>query len=243
MAKVLSRSAAADLKRRAAAVNAKAQGDKASATRSDDLAALDLPTIAPDQPFELAGRVLTMREYRHIEGLRLLRWAKPFVDALYAMVASGGAPPTLAQMRDLMSEHAELVRDMVAQSLTATDGYAAAAVATERIELARWSEGLNDVDGQFLLAAWWQVNTSFFFRQMFERALSRASDSPSASPSDGPGYGRAPADIGQLTARQILLFFDQAQDQERRARRARIVDINAAFAGGKAATELLKELG
>lgn len=186
MAKVLKPAAAADLKRRTAAVNAKAQGGEASAAGSDDLAALDLPTIAPDQPFELAGRVVTMREYRHLEGLRLLRWAKPFVDALYAMVASGGEPPTLAQMRELMSEHAELVRDMVAQALTAVDGYDAAAVAAQRIELAQWSEGLSDVDGQFLLAAWWQVNVSFFFRQMFERALSQAEGSPLARPSAGP---------------------------------------------------------
>jgi hypothetical protein len=191
MAKILSRPAAADLKRRAAAVNAKAQGGKAGAAGSHDLAALDLPTIAPDQPFELAGRVLTMREYRHLEGLRLLRWAKPFVDTLYAMVAEGGEPPTLAQMRALMSDHAELVRDMVAQALTTADGYDAADVARQRIELAQWSEGLGDVDGQFLLAAWWQVNTSFFFRQMFERALSRAAGGPSTSPSASPSDGLA----------------------------------------------------
>lgn len=186
MAHVLKGRAAADQKRKAAAVNAKAQSGTLAAASTDDLAALDLPTIAPDQPFELAGRTLTMREYRHLEGLRLLRWAKPFVDPLYAMFAGGGAPPTLAQMRELMSDQADLVRDMVAQALTKADGYDAEAVTQQRIELAQWSEGLSDADGQFLLAAWWHVNASFFFRQMFERALSQAAASPVASPSAGP---------------------------------------------------------
>jgi hypothetical protein len=56
------------------------------------------------------------------------------------------------------------------------------------------------------------------------------------------GYGCTPADIGRLTARQIELFFREVQDSARRARRARITDVNAAFAGGEAATSLFRTL-
>lgn len=51
------------------------------------------------------------------------------------------------------------------------------------------------------------------------------------------GYGRTPADIGRLTARQIMLFFREAQRVERRMRAARLVDVNQATQakdGGKA---------
>jgi hypothetical protein len=44
---------------------------------------------------------------------------------------------------------------------------------------------------------------------------------------------RTPADFAALTARQILLFFDQAQRRRSRDRADRIVDVNLAFGGGK----------
>lgn len=39
-----------------------------------------------------------------------------------------------------------------------------------------------------------------------------------------------------------MLFFDEEQKRERRERLNRICDVNAAFAGGKAAEKLLKAL-
>jgi hypothetical protein len=56
------------------------------------------------------------------------------------------------------------------------------------------------------------------------------------------GYGRTPADIGRLTWRQIQLFWRQEQAHERRLNQQRIRDNNAAFAGGRHAEKLLREL-
>ena len=49
-------------------------------------------------------------------------------------------------------------------------------------------------------------------------------------------------EFSRLTARQILLFFDQAQRRHRRDRADRIADVNAGFAGGKDTTRLIKAL-
>ncbi|MBV6779282.1 hypothetical protein KWH04_01175 [Xanthomonas campestris pv. trichodesmae] len=45
-----------------------------------------------------------------------------------------------------------------------------------------------------------------------------------------------------MTLRQILLAWEQEQAAERRARRARITDNNAAFIGGPPAQRLQKDL-
>lgn len=163
MTTILSGEAAAQLEQKSAAVNAKAQGQPPQdAAAADGAGKLDLQTIHPDVPFPLAGRMVTMREYGHIEGLRVLVWAKPFVDGLYELVASGaGQQPRLSQIRYLMAEHADLVRDMVAQAVTAQAGDPAAGL-NDRQELAQWIESLGDNDGQLLLAVWWRVNVNFF---------------------------------------------------------------------------------
>lgn len=45
-----------------------------------------------------------------------------------------------------------------------------------------------------------------------------------------------------MTERQILLFYRAACRREAQARKARIVDVNAAQNGGKAAIDLMKAL-
>lgn len=119
-------------------------------------AADELSILHPDGSFELAGRQITVREYGHIEGLRLQAWAKPFFDDLYERMALGSAPPNAYQVKDLFAAHADLVMRMEAL---------AADVEPE------WVEGLKDSDGELLMAVWWRVNQSFFFRRVFERAM------------------------------------------------------------------------
>ena len=48
--------------------------------------------------------------------------------------------------------------------------------------------------------------------------------------------------IGKYTERQIGLYFESAQRLEGRRRITRISDVNAAFAGGKHADAILKQL-
>ncbi|MBH1476314.1 DUF6631 family protein [Stenotrophomonas forensis] len=122
----------------------------ASASQPDELSILH-----PERTFTLAGREVTMREYGHIEGLRLLAWAKPFADDLYAQIARGSHAPSVASMAALLSTHADLVRDMVAQAAS--------------VESA-WVEGLGDVEGDLLVMSWWEVNAGFFIRRLLARA-------------------------------------------------------------------------
>lgn len=186
MTTILSREAAEQLEQQSAAVNAKAQGQPPQEAAAAGGGELDLQTIHPDVPFPLADRMVTMREYGHIEGLRVQAFAKPFIDGLYGVVAEGtGKPPTLAQIRFLMAEHADLVRDMAAQAIT-TPGDDLAAILSERQELAKWIERLGDRDGQLLMSVWWQVNLSFFFRLVFERALEAAANLPAGRASTTP---------------------------------------------------------
>jgi hypothetical protein len=56
------------------------------------------------------------------------------------------------------------------------------------------------------------------------------------------GYGRTPREIGRYTWRQMQLFFAARQAAERRARRHRLIDNSAAFAGGQAAKDLHRTL-
>ncbi|HZF97323.1 MAG TPA: DUF6631 family protein, partial [Pseudoxanthomonas sp.] len=149
----------------------------ASASQPDELSILH-----PARTFTLAGREITVREYGHIEGLRLLAWAKPFADDLYATIARGSQPPSVAAMAELLATHADLVRDMVAQAADVEPS---------------WVEGLSDVEGDLLVMAWWQVNAGFFIRRLLARAAAEnlearqragvASTPPSLAPvSDAP---------------------------------------------------------
>ena len=144
----------------------------------------DLAVLHPERTFTLAGREITVREYGHIEGLRLLAWAKPFTDDLYATIARGSKAPSVAAMAALLSTHADLVRDMVAHAAD--------------VEPA-WVEGLNDVDGDLLVMAWWQVNAGFFIRRLLARAAAekleerQRAGAASIPPSSAPASDEPPA--------------------------------------------------
>lgn len=138
----------------------------------------ELSVLHPERTFTLDGREITVREYGHIEGLRLLAWAKPFTEDLYATIAHGSQPPSVAAMAELLATHADLVRDMVAQAADVEPS---------------WVEGLSDVEGDLLVMAWWQVNAGFFIRRLLARAAAEkleqrqrtgAASTPPSSPPD-----------------------------------------------------------
>ncbi|WP_374607106.1 hypothetical protein [Thermomonas sp.] len=56
------------------------------------------------------------------------------------------------------------------------------------------------------------------------------------------GYGKTPDDIGRYTQRQLHLFYREEEARERRKRRGRLHDNNAAFVGGSAAKKQAKAL-
>lgn len=55
-------------------------------------------------------------------------------------------------------------------------------------------------------------------------------------------HGHRACDLGHYTDRQLKLYYREAQRLERRRSAARLVDVNAGMAGGKAATDRLRDL-
>lgn len=137
----------------------------------------DLEILHPERPLTVANRPVVVREYGHVEGLRMLAWAKPFTDDLYAVIARGSQPPGVAEMAELLAKHVDLVRDMVAQAADVEPS---------------WVESLSDVDGDLLFMAWWKANAGFFIRRLVARAAAEklearlragaASTPPSSAP-------------------------------------------------------------
>jgi hypothetical protein len=128
----------------------------------------DLDVLQPDRAITVAGRRITVREFRFFEGLRLRAQHAPFFDDLYALFTSAATPPGFEQVALVLGAHQGAVADMVA---LATD--------TE----AEWVLGLGDADGDSLLVTWWLVNAGFFVRGLMRRA---AQQRLAARPSDGP---------------------------------------------------------
>lgn len=136
----------------------------------------DLTILHPDLELELAGRKVTVREYRFVPGLRVRAKAKPLVADLQAQIETGEA--LTEDVIDILAKHEALVRELILESIEEAD--------------ADWIESLDDHDGQQLLLAWWGVNGPFFLgqivrrladRAVFKARLAAASDGATPSPS------------------------------------------------------------
>lgn len=113
-----------------------------------------LAILHPEREVFLAGKVVTVREYGFVEGLKMRATAQPFLDALYAFAAQDGHAPTFQEMELLVAEHSDCVLRLVAR---------AADVSPE------WIESLTDEDGYRLMQEWWLANAGFFTRRVVQR--------------------------------------------------------------------------
>lgn len=120
----------------------------------------DLNVLLPDVPLELAGRKLTVREYRFIDGLRVRLKAKPLIDDLETLAKDGAAADAgIEDYIDLMAKHDVLVRELMAESIDGAD--------------ADFIDGLSADDGYALLITWWGVAGRFFVRVVAGRLRDR----------------------------------------------------------------------
>ena len=154
----------------------------------------DLYVLAPDVPLTLAGRELTVREYRFIDGLRARAKAVPLIDDLTAMVDAGDAEDAgVEAYLDLLARHEALVRELMVDSIEGAD--------------ADFIDGLSDVDGTQLLVTWWTVAGRFFWRavvgRLRDRTLTtlrrRALAGPTSSPASPTPDMAAPANSAPAT--------------------------------------------
>lgn len=121
-------------------------------TKTDPAAELEI--IAPDVEVTLAnGRIVTVREYSFLDGLRLQNLAAPVLDAL-----ASSEDITVQRLSEVFGEHAELMPAL----MTAACDLPAATI-----------RKLSDHDGQLLLAAFWRVNKDFFVQRLLVRKVQR----------------------------------------------------------------------
>lgn len=139
----------------------------------------DLAVLQPDHEITIAGEVITVREYRFFEGLKLRAKAKPFFDDLYALFDQSAAAPSFDDVCDVLGRHEQAVVDMVAQASGCNEA---------------WIRALDDQDGDALLLTWWLANAGFFIRRVMRRAAQARFASASQSAGDGSSTSSSPAD-------------------------------------------------
>lgn len=121
----------------------------------------DLAILYPDVTLEIAGRTLTVREYRFIDGLRVRAKGKPLADDLQGMIDGGAvADATVEDYLDMLARHDVLVRQLIVDSIEGVD--------------ADWIEALDEDDGRMLMVTWWGVCGRFFVRNAIRKAAERA---------------------------------------------------------------------
>lgn len=136
----------------------------------------DLEILHPERTIHLANRDITVREYGFVDGLRLRARYQPFVTALGELMQRD-PEITMDTLQGLLAEHLDDVTALVC---------AAADISPE------FFEGLTDIEGELLMATWWEVNGPFFVRRLGWRLIgqnnlmlvaSPAPDSPTSTPS------------------------------------------------------------
>lgn len=126
----------------------------------------ELDVLHPERVVLLArGKLrVVVREYGHIEWLRLLQQAEPLVAAIAAVIGAG-REPSYEEALAALAQHAEALAPLVAQAAD--------------MELAVF-DALQPNDGELLLMTWWGCNGRFFVQRALNRvAVARAEASAS----------------------------------------------------------------
>lgn len=113
----------------------------------------ELDVLHPERHLVLGGRKVVVREYGHIEWMRLLGRGEPLVAAI-ADALERGRDPTYEEALAVLAEHIDALAPLVAQAADLDEEAHAA---------------LNPSEGELLLMTWWGVNGRFFV----ERAVNR----------------------------------------------------------------------
>lgn len=116
----------------------------------------DLPILHPDLEAKLNGRIVIVREYGFVEGLKVRQQLKRFLDGLYELTKLGNLPP-LDEVFGLIVENIDNVLEAVAQSAD--------------IDVQELKDLKDQAEGDVLLLKWWTANGPFFNRLAVQRVL------------------------------------------------------------------------
>lgn len=122
----------------------------------------DMYVLQPDVVLEVAGRKLTIGEYRLFDGMTARAKGAPLVDDLEAMAKEETAADAgIEAYLDLLSRHRELTRELVLLSVLEED---------RDVE---FIDSLKGPDAERLLMTWWGACSRFFWRAVVGRTRDR----------------------------------------------------------------------
>jgi len=116
----------------------------------------DLAQLHPNLETRLNGRVVTVREYGFVEGLKVRQLLKGFLDGLYELTKRGSLPG-VEEVLGLVVDHIDAVLEAVAQSAD--------------IDVQELKNLKDQAEGDLLLLKWWTANGPFFNRLAVQRVL------------------------------------------------------------------------
>ena len=113
----------------------------------------ELDILHPDRQLNLRGQMLTVREFRHLEWLRLLPTVEPLIAAMAATLSSGRTV-SYEDALALMATHIDTLSPLVVQASGITPTL--------------W-EQLTPDEGELLLMTFWGANGRFFVGRAVNR--------------------------------------------------------------------------
>ncbi len=127
----------------------------------------DLEILNPDQELTINGELVTVHEYRFMEGMHILPLAHGLLHDLGTLFMDEPDRATdLTVLTGVFADHWHVIPDLISK-------------AVDRPR--EWVEQLSDEDGQMLLMIWWQVNASFFTRRLVAAAAARLGQQQAAA--------------------------------------------------------------
>lgn len=119
----------------------------------------ELDVLHPERALTVGGRRIEVREYGHIEWLRLLPAAAPLVASIAEMLEAG-REPAYEDALAAIAAHADALMPLVAQACD--------------VDVAVL-EALDPIEGEMVLMTWWGANGRFFGARALNRvAVARA---------------------------------------------------------------------
>lgn len=133
----------------------------------------DLEILHPEREIEIAGRVVTVREYGGVEGMRIAGQLAPVVHDLASLSRAdrNGDMLAYANLQVVFEKHIDAILGLLARACTPAD-----ATPAQRQACRAWIESpdVGDDALQSLLVTWWAVNGPFFVRRVVQTLQMRA---------------------------------------------------------------------
>lgn len=118
-----------------------------------DIAAEELDVLHSERHITLGGRQVVVREYGHVEWLRLLPAAAPLVEAIAALLEAG-REPSYEEALTIVARHIDGLLPLILRAADLD---------------AQTFERLPPDEGELLLMTWWGVNGRFFVGRAINR--------------------------------------------------------------------------